>query len=80
MKKMEEKYLNFDGMPSSAPNDMPWSDTVWSNQAGVVTEEEAIRVSEIYGTALNASGARENLQGTDWQTANMSNACGSCGA
>ena len=76
MKKMEEKYLNFDGMPSSAPNDMPWSDTVWSNQAGVVTEEEAIRVSEIYGTALNASGARENLQGTDWQNANMSNASG----
>ena len=23
---------------------------------------------------------RANLQGTDWQTRNMSNACGACGA
>ena len=56
MKTMEEKYLNFDGMPSSVANDMPWSDTVWSNQVGRVTEDEAVRVSEIYGTALNAAG------------------------
>ena len=29
----------------------------------------------------NANGARRaNLQGTDWQTRNMSNACGACGA
>jgi hypothetical protein len=27
----------------------------------------------------NANGARRaNLQGTDWQTSNMSNACGGC--
>ena len=25
---------NFQGMPSSVPNDMPWSDTVWSNMGG----------------------------------------------
>lgn len=55
MYKMKEKYLNFDGMTSEVPNDMPWSDTVWSNQTGI-TNDEVIRVSEVYGTALNASG------------------------
>jgi hypothetical protein len=53
---MENKYLNFDGMASDVPNDMPWSDTVWSNQSGNVTEEEAVRVTQLFGTALNASG------------------------
>lgn len=53
---MTDKFLNFDGMPSDVPNDMPWSDTKWSNQAGQLTEQEAINVSTIYGTALNASG------------------------
>lgn len=53
---MENKFLNFDGMASDVPNDMPWGDTVWSNQSGGVTEEEAIRVSQVFGTALNASG------------------------
>ena len=53
---MTDKFLNFDGMPSDVPNDMPWSDTTWSNQAGQLTEQEAIDVSTIYGTALNASG------------------------
>lgn len=53
---MTDKFLNFDGMPSDVPNDMPWSDTQWSNQAGQLTEQEAINVSTIYGTALNASG------------------------
>jgi hypothetical protein len=33
------------------------------------------------GGYTNASGThRANLQGTDWQTENMSNACGSCGS
>ena len=53
---MENKFLNFDGMPSDVPNDMPWSDTTWSNQSGEVTEEDVVRVATIYGTALNASG------------------------
>ena len=53
---MENKFLNFDGMPSDVPNDMPWSDTTWSNQAGGITEEDVERVSTLYGTALNASG------------------------
>ena len=53
---MENKYLNFDGMATDVANDMPWSDTVWSNQAGNITKEEAVRVSQVFGTALNASG------------------------
>lgn len=53
---MENKFLNFDGMTSEVANDMPWSDTVWSNQAGKVTEEQIVKVTEIIGTALNASG------------------------
>jgi hypothetical protein len=28
---MKEKYSNFDGMTSEVPNDMPWSNTRWSN-------------------------------------------------
>jgi uncharacterized protein YjbI with pentapeptide repeats len=42
--------------------------------------------SNACGGYNNANGTpapgsrRANLQGTDWQTANMSNACGSCGA
>jgi hypothetical protein len=31
MKDNMEKYINFDGMPSDVPNDMPWSNTRWSN-------------------------------------------------
>jgi hypothetical protein len=34
MKEMENKFLNFDGMTSEVANDMPWSDTVWSNAKG----------------------------------------------
>ena len=34
MNNMEEKYNNFDGMPSDVPNDMPWSNTQWSNYDG----------------------------------------------
>jgi len=64
MNKMKEKYLNFDGMPSEVPNDMPWSDTVWSNQSGRMTEDEVVRVSEIYGTALNAAGEQKCPPGT----------------
>ena len=37
-----------------------------------------VDVSNVFS---NANGARRaNLQGTDWQTRNMSNACGACGA
>ena len=51
---MENNFLNMDA--SDVPNDMPWGNTVWSNQAGNVTKEEAVRVSQIVGTAFNASG------------------------
>lgn len=51
---MDNNFLNMDA--SEVPNDMPWGNTVWSNQAGNVTKEEAVRVSQIVGTAFNASG------------------------
>ena len=36
-------------------------------------------MSNACGGYSNANGARRaNLQGTDWQTSNMSNACGGC--
>ena len=34
MENKKEKYSNFDGMSSEVANDMPWSDTTWSNAKG----------------------------------------------
>lgn len=34
MTNKTEKYSNFDGMASEVANDMPWSDTTWSNAQG----------------------------------------------
>ena len=46
---MENKFLNFDGMSSDVPNDMPWSDTVWSNAAG----QESITLDHHIGNSPN---------------------------
>ena len=61
---MEDKYLNFDG--SQWTNDGTESIGAWNNQAGQLTEEQVVRVSEIYGTALNQTG-----QGGDDMSSNM---------
>ena len=50
-----EKYINFDGMASQVPNDMPWGPTHWSNMQGTNWQQS--------GQALNT--------GTDWQDASM---------
>jgi hypothetical protein len=34
MENKKEKYSNFDGMTSEIGDDMPWSDTTWSNAKG----------------------------------------------
>ena len=39
----------FDGMPSNTPNNMPWSDTVWSNAAG----QESITLDHHIGNSPN---------------------------
>jgi|TARA_R110000822_G_scaffold128530_3_gene264391 uncharacterized protein YjbI with pentapeptide repeats len=52
-------------------------ETMW--QEGNVFSNACGGYNNANGTPAPGS-RRANLQGTDWQTANMSNACGSCGA
>jgi len=63
------------------------SDPLWMSYARTGKRSPSIVAAPVHSQIPqprgynNASGtSRANLQGTDWQTANMSNACGSCGS
>jgi len=60
MKKTEDKYLHFDGMPSDVPNDMPWGQTQWNNLSGTEWQEQGYSGTDWQDANLNASGNSED--------------------
>ena len=66
MKETKEEYLNFDGMASEVPNDMPWGDTHWSNLKGTEWQQEGYAGTVWQDVNLNASGG--NMEGLPGMT------------
>ena len=71
------RMKNMAGMPGYSK----FTGTNWQNvgrDRGTKWQRKGV-FSNMAG-GVRPGARRTNLQGTDWQTANMSNACGSCGA
>ena len=56
MKETKEKYLNFNGIATEVPNDMPWGDTQWSSMNGTKWQEDGFGGTNWQDANLNASG------------------------
>ena len=66
MKETEEKYLNFDGISSEVPNDMPWGDTHWSSMSGTDWQQDGLGGTDWQDANLNASGTRLSQPPRPW--------------
>jgi len=64
MKEIKEKYLNFTGVTSEVPNDMPWGDTHWSSMNGTKWQQDGFGGTSWQDANLNASGDGIKLPGT----------------